>query len=376
VKTVERRLRNATAPNEVAAEGRAWEVAREVYGKRTPAPRTPRRARYLVAPVAIALVAALALTPAGAAVHRWIDQTLGVKHARPELFSLPTSGRILVAGSGGVWTIQPDGSKRRLGSGEEATWSPHALYVAVAQQDQLAATSPRGVTVWSVARPDVRFPRWYPPNGYRVAYLSASDLRVVAGDGTGDRLLARGVAAVAPAWRPNHPYEVVYVKTGGVVVARDADSGAIAWSHRIRPTPRLLEWSTDGRRLLVLADDTATVYAGSGRTILRATGPRGLRDGALSPDGRTLALLSPSELTLTGPTGLTRSIFEGPGLGQLAWSPDGRWLLVTWPAANQWVFVRATGRPRISAVSRITQQFNSFPHLEGWCCTASGGSSH
>jgi hypothetical protein len=160
-----------------------------------------------------------------------------------------------------------------------------------------------------------------------------------------------------------------------VVVLRDADSGRVLWSRHIRPTPQRLEWSTDGRQLLVLAGDTARVYAGSGTTILRATGPRGLRDGAFSPDGRTLALLSPNELTLTGPTGLTRSVFAGSGLGQLAWSPDGQWLLVTWPAANQWVFVRATGRPRISAVSQIAQQFNSFPRLEGWCCTADGEAS-
>jgi hypothetical protein len=30
-------------------------------------------------------------------------------------------------------------------------------------------------------------------------------------------------------------------------------------------------------------------------------------------------------------------------------------LLLDWPAANQWVFVRAIGRPRLLAVSRIAQ---------------------
>jgi hypothetical protein len=61
------------------------------------------------------------------------------------------------------------------------------------------------------------------------------------------------------------------------------------------------------------------------------------------------------------------------------WSPDGDWLLVSWPRANQWVFDRVVGSPpRIMAVSRISQQFAprgagpGFPTLAGWCCTASG----
>jgi hypothetical protein len=61
----------------------------------------------------------------------------------------------------------------------------------------------------------------------------------------------------------------------------------------------------------------------------------------------------------------------------VTWSPDGHWLLITWPAANQWVFVRVVASPRISAVSRIAQQFSAgtrstFPQLEGWCCGAGG----
>jgi hypothetical protein len=78
----------------------------------------------------------------------------------------------------------------------------------------------------------------------------------------------------------------------------------------------------------------------------------------------------------------SRRVLTGAGLRQLAWSPDGRWLLVSWPAADQWVFVRVTGMPRIAAVSRIARQFSAraaqasapaaFPRIEGWCCTATG----
>jgi hypothetical protein len=66
-----------------------------------------------------------------------------------------------------------------------------------------------------------------------------------------------------------------------------------------------------------------------------------------------------------------RRVLAEPGLDQLSWSPDGRWLLVSWPGADEWVFVRVVGAPRIRAVSRIAQQFSerSFPRLDGWCCS-------
>jgi hypothetical protein len=64
-------------------------------------------------------------------------------------------------------------------------------------------------------------------------------------------------------------------------------------------------------------------------------------------------------------------VFSASGrLERPVWSPDGRWLLVGWPTADQWVFVRADGK-RIRAVSNVSEQFRSrsFPRVEGWCCT-------
>ena len=61
--------------------------------------------------------------------------------------------------------------------------------------------------------------------------------------------------------------------------------------------------------------------------------------------------------------------FRGTGVfRQLAYSPNGRWLLVTWPTANQWVFLRTHGHRRIVGASRISAQFGSFPRVQGWCC--------
>jgi hypothetical protein len=70
-----------------------------------------------------------------------------------------------------------------------------------------------------------------------------------------------------------------------------------------------------------------------------------------------------------------RDLFTGSGeFRQVAWSPDGRWLLVGWPTADQWVFVRVAGPRTIRAASNLSAQFRSrsFPVVDGWCCGRRG----
>lgn len=367
-------LRELRAPDEAGAQHRAWNVVRTAYAEREPAP-LPRRSRrrFALAPVlAAVLVGALVLSPAGARVGRIIRHALGVNHAAPALSSLPSPGRILVSGPGGTWTATADGSIRHLGSWPQASWSPHGLYVVVASDRRLAALDPRGDVRWAIARPHVSDPRWYAPSGYRVAYLSGHTLRVIAGDGTGDRLLAPNVARMAPAWRPGHrygPYELAYVTSHGRLVVQDADSARILWTAPTGPQPRKLIWSRDGRRLVVVTARAVHTYGGAGAPL--ATVHVSADDAALSPDGRTLALVvNRRQVIVDG-----RQLFAGAGVQAVSWSPNGRWLLVSWPAANQWVFVRTGRIPHVAAVSRIRQQLSgggSFPQLEGWCCTAAG----
>jgi hypothetical protein len=64
-----------------------------------------------------------------------------------------------------------------------------------------------------------------------------------------------------------------------------------------------------------------------------------------------------------------RDLFNGTGVfRELAWSPDGRWLLVAWQTADQWVFVRTDDGRRLRAVANVSEQFrsDSFPRVEGW----------
>ncbi len=375
-----RALAEFRAPDEVGAEDRAWEIVHSAYPQPRPAARRPSYRRPVAAlAVGVLLMGALALSPAGAKVGRLITRALGVQHTAPRLLSLPAPGRLLISGPRGTWTVAADGSARRLGGWTQASWSPHGLYLAVVGEDELAAVNPAGRPQWTLPRPDVTDPRWYAPSGYRVAYLSGDELRVVAGDGTGDHLLAARVALVAPAWRPGHPFQLAYLTARGTLVVRDADTGATIWTATPGARVRELAWSADGQRLLGLSGSKVLVYTGSGRVLSIERGSS-IIGGALSPDGHALALVSAgaSDAVTVERVGMrqraARRVLAGPGLGQVAWSPNGQWLLISWPAANQWVFVRVIGPPRLSAVSRISQQFATGVQLDGWCCSATGAS--
>jgi hypothetical protein len=71
-----------------------------------------------------------------------------------------------------------------------------------------------------------------------------------------------------------------------------------------------------------------------------------------------------------------RRLFAGDGsFTDLSWSPDGRWLLVAWREADQWVFLRSARVRKLDAVARISRHFDpggkrplTFPRIGGWCC--------
>jgi WD40 repeat protein len=382
------RMRDAPVPDERDAEERGWRVVRAAYDGRQPLARRRRRVRLALAPAAVALLA-LVLATSGTAIGDWLRDLArpGREHAKPALSSLPARGRLLVTSPSGPWVVKADGSKRLLGSYGEASWSPHGLFVISARGRQLVATEPSGRVRWTLARPaPVTGPRWS-PSGYRIVYLTGGSLRVVAGDGTGDRTLIRAVADTPAAWKPGVGHVLAYAGRDGSVHVVGADTKRLLWRSRPGPVADELAWSADGQRLAVRAPGSVRIFDARGRLL------RTMRVAAatlrFAPNGHQFALARSPGVDDQSDVALIeaerharppRALFVGAGaLTDLAWSPDGRWLLIGWPSADQWVFVRTEGGRRVTAVSNVGRQFNpggrgnaAFPSVSGWCCARQG----
>jgi hypothetical protein len=371
VNEVRRALERVDLPGEHEARRRAWEVVQAGFAEREPAARARRLWRPALAFAVVAAVAAAALSPPGRALVDAVRETIGVEGAAPALFELPAEGRVLATSARGVWVVQADGSKRLLGRYREAAWSPFGRFVAVARANELAAVDPAdGELRWSLSRPAVRSPRWTGTrDDTRIAYVSGSELRVVAGDGEGDRVLAPRVAPVAPAWRPGAGFVLAYATPGGVVEVVSA-KGRRVWRSRGALQPVQLAWSDDGSRLLVRERAGVVVLDRRGRVLPRRPLGGTTTAAAFRPGTRAIAVAVRRGARSDVVVG-QRRVFTGTGtFADLAWSPDGRWLLVGWRDADQWVLVRAAAPRRLEAVASISRQLRAtaFPRVEGWCC--------
>jgi hypothetical protein len=302
------------APGERVAEERAWEVVRSAYAEREPVAWPRRHARPLIAVAVVAAAVAAVLSPPGRSVVHSLREAVGVQNAETELFSLPAPGRLLVSGRGGAWIVNADGSRRRLGSYRDAAFSPHGLFVAATRGNELVVLDPKGNVRWTLARPHPRLPAWTGTRtDTRIAYLSGGRLRIVAGDGTGDHAVAKA-ARYRPSWLP-------------------------------------------GRKVLFSSGSGPAIYDDNSGTTRHVGNHQVVNDPAVQ------RAAGQSEVLFHG-----NVIFRGTGVfDQVLASPDHRWLVVSWPTANQWVFVRLHPR-KIVGVARIAQQFGRDPRIEGWCC--------
>jgi hypothetical protein len=376
-------LRSTRAADEQGAEDRAWRVVAAATATDEPAP-IRRRHRWRAAQVALALaLVALVVSPAGASVCHWVADRIvepGAPHAKPVLSSLPGDGSLLVDSAQGPWVVHPDGSKRLLGDWAEASWSPHGLFAVVTKGHELAAVEPDGSVRWTLTRPGPPvLARWNAPDGFRIAYLEGRDLRVVDGDGSDDRGLARGAARVAPAWQPGPAHVLAYATERGAVVAVRADSGRELFATRPGEAVTSLQWAGGG--LLVTRPNRLQLLGPSGKPLWTWMPPPNsrLRSATAAPDGRRFAAVvregRTSRVLLASRDRKSRVLFAGPGaFAPPRWSPDGRWLLLPWPSADQWLFLHPAGGPeKLHAVANVAAQFAPgqstaapFPSVAGW----------
>ena len=139
--------------------------------------------------------------------------------------------------------------------------------------------------------------------------------------------------------------------------------GNVRWTLA-RPAPRHPVWTgtRTNTRITYVSGGQFRVVAGDG-TGDHAVGPASPRRSHLQ--AVPIRKHAGQSTVVAG----GRVVFRGTGsFDQAVRSPDGRWLLVTWPTADQWVFVRPGPPRRIVGASRISVQFGGFPRVQGWCC--------
>jgi hypothetical protein len=376
--TVRDRLRDEPLPGEAEAAARSWPVVEAALAERAPAgrARSSRGAALRLALVAALLAAglAVALSPAGAAVGDWIGDRFTAHDARsaPAFAALPRGGSVLAISRSGAYAVRADGSTRHLGAFSEAGWSPHGLHVVGTDGRRLVAVTAAGTVKWTLTtRRPVHNASWSTANGFAVAYLEGRSLKVVAGDGdpTTNHVLRRDAAQVTPAWRPHSDRVLTYATTMGALVTVDVVTGEVVARSPGSSEPASIAWSADGRRLVALRAHSVTVLDRTGHVLRTIPLPGVASTMALHPSGDRAAVAAGKRvlgLRLAG--GEPHQLFQG-NVDGIAWSQDGRRLLLGWRDADQWLLLGPGGRIRaLHGVSRELGSAGGFPRVAGWCC--------
>ena len=361
------------APAEQEAAERAWAVVREAYETRELV-RWPRRhARPLVAGALVAAVIAAVLSPPGRSVVHSLRDGCGDREGRAcaVLRALPGSA----AGEKQEWPLacprgrleaQPRPLRRRRVLAARPLHRRDASEPARRARPEgrrALDARPPGPTLPGLDRDADgyahRLPLERPPSrrGRR------RDRRPRTGASSGSRA---GLAARAPS-------------RAGLRAQAQARSrswtptpGPCCGGSAAREPVRKLQWSGDGRLLLVFAPHATRVYDLRGR-VVAADDPSDATfdvDATFVPPAHAVVAIRAEGLGSSVFSIVSgRTLFRGTGtFSQLTFSPNGRWLLVSWPTANQWVFVRTGRHRKIVGASRISVQFGGFPRVEGWCC--------
>jgi hypothetical protein len=197
--------------------------------------RGRHRAVLAVAAVIVALgVAGVAMAASGTVrkvVGLSAGQPLGPVLHTPAHRSLPPGAAAFAIVAGGRALIATPHSFVRTSPLTAFELSPNGIYAGVGERGRLLAIDPANGRVVATHRVNgtVTAIAWA-PIGIHIAYVvrhrGRSSLHLMDGDFTNDRVVAKGVADVRPAWRWDS-LAVAFVTSGGAVQVDDLWRGAI-----------------------------------------------------------------------------------------------------------------------------------------------------
>jgi hypothetical protein len=206
---------------EASARARAGALAVLAPDRR----RSPVGLAIAVAAVAFALGAGAAALAATGNLHVRLGSPTKHERAIPARLTVPrgTHGIAVVAG-GRLWLATTSGLRIEGLPASAAELSPRALYAVVGIGSSLVAVAPGGRRAWTHPTGGRVLGAAWSPDGLKIAYLVAhpggDELRMIEGDGSPDRLLARGVRPVRPSWRADS-LAVAYVDGRGRAASFD-----------------------------------------------------------------------------------------------------------------------------------------------------------
>jgi hypothetical protein len=200
--------------------------------------RVPRRLLVAIGAAVAATAVGAAALAAGGRLH--VD--LGARSPRPaepvrSRLTLPpdTQGMALVAG-GRLWLATRGGLRIEGMPATMAELSPRALYAVVGLGSSLVAFAPGQRRAWTHRPPGTPLAAAWTPDGLKIAYVvrtrRGAQLRLIEGDGDHDRLLARRVAAVKPAWFGDS-LRIAYARASGRSVMFDLRHGTATTGRRL-----------------------------------------------------------------------------------------------------------------------------------------------
>src|SRR5437763_11460869 len=148
----------------------------------------------------------------------------------PTRLSVPRGSHgVAVVAGGKLWLATRGGLRIEGMPVSAAELSPRALYAVVGIGSSLVALAPGNRRPWVHETGGRVISAAWSPDGLKLAYVvarpGADELRLIEGDGSPDRLLARGVRPVKPSWRADS-LAVAYVDARGRAAVYDLSTSS------------------------------------------------------------------------------------------------------------------------------------------------------